>query len=214
MTSPLVTPEPTSAFRPRWCPPCAPSGAVPSSSPRVRRSRRPPRPGALLDRDLDDRALHRGGDRVAGGSRARLLARWPASAPSSPPAAPPMAESPAGRTTSSRRPPTSTVTLLRSSGSAAIGAGTAVRRDLVVELGLDPRGVDAELLRCLRRAADEGRVPGPPRRGTGSRSACRRRRTPSSARRDRSSAWVRSRPLMISLAINESKAPGMVSPSS
>ena len=36
----------------------------------------------------------------------------------------------------------------------------------------------------------------------------------SSARRERSSAWVRSRPVTISLAISESKAPGMVSPSS
>ena len=35
-----------------------------------------------------------------------------------------------------------------------------------------------------------------------------------SARRERSSAWVRSRPVTISLAIRESKAPGMVSPSS
>ena len=34
----------------------------------------------------------------------------------------------------------------------------------------------------------------------------------SSARRERSSAWVRSLPVTISLAIRESKLPGMVSP--
>ena len=33
-----------------------------------------------------------------------------------------------------------------------------------------------------------------------------------SARRERSSAWVRSRPVTISLAISESNEPGMVSP--
>ena len=33
-----------------------------------------------------------------------------------------------------------------------------------------------------------------------------------SARRDRSSAWVRSRPVTISLATSESNAPGTVSP--
>ncbi len=33
-----------------------------------------------------------------------------------------------------------------------------------------------------------------------------------SARRERSSAWVRSRPVTISLAIRESNEPGMVSP--
>ena len=34
----------------------------------------------------------------------------------------------------------------------------------------------------------------------------------SRARRERSSAWVRSRPVTISLAISESNEPGMVSP--
>ena len=36
----------------------------------------------------------------------------------------------------------------------------------------------------------------------------------SSARRERSSAWVRSRPVTISLAMRESNEPGMVSPAS
>ena len=72
-------------------------------------------PLALFDGDLDDRSLHRAGQGVAGGSacalalgrppRGRLACRGERSTPM---------PRPAGSTTSSRLPPTSTVTVSRS----------------------------------------------------------------------------------------------------
>ena len=47
-------------------------------------------------------------------------------------------------TTSRRLPPTSTTTVWRSSASSGVGRAAGVRLDLVVELGLDPAGVDGE----------------------------------------------------------------------
>ena len=171
---------------------------------------------ALLDGDLDDGALHRAGDGVTAGGRAGLLARprlgFLAPPPAAPAAKPP---SPAGSTTSSRLPPTSTTTVWRSPVLVGLGGLAGVGLDLVVEVGLDPGRVDVELALTAEGVeaptyAGSSTTAG----GTGSRSACRRRRTPSSARRDRSSAWVRSRPVTISLATSESNEPGMVSPAS
>ena len=90
-----------------------------------------------------------------------LADRFGLALPAVPPPAPPSDSppSPAGRTTSRRRPPTSTVTFCRSPGSSGLGRVAGVGLDLVVELGLDPLGVDGELALAGRRGgADVGRV--------------------------------------------------------
>ena len=166
----------------------------------------------LLDGDLDDRALHRAGQGVAGRGRAGLaLGRRGVGAarrgrrrrrhrpePGREHDLQPLAARP-------RRSPARAARRLGVVGSCAVE-----RRDGVVELGLDPPGVHRERLRRVRR----GRTPGRRRRrgGTGSPWACRRSRTRPARGVTRSSACCRSRPVTISLAISESNACGTVSP--
>ena len=90
-----------------------------------------------------------------------------------------------------------------------LGDGAGVGLDLVVELGLDPAGVHRERLVALGREGGVGRRR---RGGTAARSACPSTVNSASARRDRSSAWCRSRPVTMSLASIESNAPPMTSP--
>ena len=90
----------------------------------------------------------------------------------------------------------------------SVASVAGIGLDLVVELGLDPG-----------RVHPEGRTPSPMKAGSSTTAAWNgitvgmpSTTNSESARRDRSSAWVRSRPETISLAIRESNEPGTVSP--
>ena len=87
--------------------------------------------------------------------------------------------------------------------SASAAAGE--RRDLVVELGLDPAGVDGERLVVVGANAGSRTTA----RWNGSAVAMPSTTNSSSARRERSSASSRVAPVTISLASSESNAPPM-----
>ena len=97
---------PISTVSPLTCRPCARSPAAPSSSPPAPRPGRPRTPVSLGDRDLDDRALHRAGQRVPSGPGG---SRPPPPAGARPPRGPAVRRRESGGSVTSRRlPSTST----------------------------------------------------------------------------------------------------------
>ena len=158
---------------------------------------------ALLDGDLDDRALHRRGERVAGRRGAGLLAgRALRRGLLGAAAAAADAPKPAGSETSSRLPPTSTTIVSRSSALGAVGRRRRTA-GCVVELGLDPAGVHGERARAVNAGSRTTA------RWNGSAVAMPSTSNSSSARRARSSASSRVAPVTMSLASSESKVPPM-----
>ena len=165
---------------------------------------------AVRDRDLDDRALHRGGQRVAADAAPPPLAlRRRAASPAPRRPGRPTAPRPAGSVTSSRLPPTSTMTVSRA--GALLGLGRA---------GSKGRGCCRTRSRstgCARRtlgSAVERRVASRPPGGTAARWPCPRPRTRPARRRARSSACCRVAPVTMSLASSESNAPPITEPAS
>ena len=113
------------------------------------------------------------------------------------------APNPAGTTTSSRLPFTSTMTLDRSDRLGRLGGGAGVRGDLVDELRLDPAGVDPELAPSAAMKAGSSSTA----RWNGTMPVS----TPSMTSSAKASAgpwaraWSRSAPVTMILATNESK---------
>src|SRR4051794_4930515 len=125
---------------------------------------------ALLDHDLDDRALHGRSDRVAAGGRAGLLAAGPLGLPLRRATGPGAGGNPSEVAGEHHLEPLAAhlhdhgLTLALFVGLRGV---TAVGGDLVVEVGLDPLGVDVEGALTGRigrtdvgRVADDGLVEG------------------------------------------------------
>ena len=162
---------------------------------------------AVAHRDLDDRALHRRGDRVPGGLRRALAVRRACAARPCAAAAPPRrrargrrAATPPAAGRRPRRPPTAAARPLSASRR------TVERRDGVVPLGLDPPGVDGEVL--VRRKPGRRRPAG----GTAAPSPCPRPGTRPARGASAPAPAGGPSPVTISLASSESNCPPITEP--
>ena len=215
-TAPVGTVAPTSAVRPVTMPAL---WALSGCSIFIASSTTTRSPAstvlALLDRDLDDRALHRGGQGVAARAAAGLLAGRAWARAFGPPAAgrEPQRAEPVGQ--ADLEPPAADLDdhALRV-GRLVVGISARRRRTAGMSLSNSV---------SIQRVCTANVVGGPPARTPGRRRHLRwnvsavampSTSNSASARRERSSACWRSRPVTISLASSESKLPPITSPCS
>src|SRR5215469_5769781 len=183
-------------------------------------------PLALAGHDLHDRSLHGAGQGVAPrtapartgaagpGRPGAGAARWPgAPVPAAPPAP---AIRPAGSTTSSRLPPTSTV--IRSRALVASAACVLPVPDSAtssaggVYAGIWPLNSVSIHRVCTENGSAVNASSRTTARWKGSTVGMPPTSNSASARRDRSSAWARVAPVTMSFASSESNACGTVMP--